>query len=204
MTEPSESLIGRYRDALLRLLPPGPAITKAIGSSVYRLMEGIGVEPARVDQRAQDLLREAIPTTAVELLEEWETLVGLPDACAPASTTADRQALVGARLVGLGGHAPGDYEAVAQALLGDTFVSIEDEHFLPFTCVSACTDALYQDQWANVVQWTIARTVAEEFPRLECEFNRRKRAHALFMYTWLTSIDLDGEPLTINGEALAV
>lgn len=204
MTEPSESLVGRYRDALLRLLPPGPAITKAIASNVYKLMEGIGVEPARVHQRVLDLLREAIPTTADELLGEWEALVGLPDACAPATTLAERRALVGARLVGLGGHAPGDYEAVAEALLGDTLVSIEGEHFLPFTCVSTCTDALYQDEWANVVRWNVTRTVDEEFPRLECEFNRRKRAHALFLYEWLTSIDIDGEPLTINGEPLMV
>ena len=68
MTEPSSTLIGRYRDVFLQLLPPGPAITKAIGSHVYRLMEGIGTEFARVHQRALDLLEEADPSTADELL----------------------------------------------------------------------------------------------------------------------------------------
>lgn len=183
MTEPSSTLIGRYRDVFLQLLPPGPAITKAIGSHVYRLMKGIGTEFARVHQRALDLLEEADPSTADELLGEWETMVGLPDTCTAPTTDDDRRTLVKARLVGLGGHAPSDYEAVAEALLGDSFVSLEAEHFFPFTCVSACTDALYQDEWANVVEWVVTTTGAP-LARLECEFNRRKRAHAYFLYEW--------------------
>ena len=206
MPEPSETQIGRYRSALIKLLPPGDGIAKWFESNVYRLLEGIAVEFARVHDRALDLLDEADPSTASELLSEWEEVVGLPDECTPAETEADRQALVVARLRGIGGHAPSDYEAVAEALLGDDLVSLDYERYAPFICTSDCTDSLYQAEWAHTVTVLIEHSGDGPVERLECEFNRRKRAHAEFLYRWTHPdglLDVDGSTLLdIDGSYL--
>lgn len=185
-SEPEQTLIDRYRAALIKLLPPGDGLAKWAASNVYNLVEGASIELARVHDRVLNLLEEADPSTADELLGEWETLVGLPDECAAADTPEDRRALVVARLRGIGGHAPDDYQAVAEALLGTDLVSLDYERYFPFTAGSEAGDALTNDEWAHVVE-VLVETNGAPVARLECEFDRRKRAHSLFLYRWQTA-----------------
>jgi uncharacterized protein YmfQ (DUF2313 family) len=182
--EPEQPMIDRYRDALLKLLPPGDGIAKWIGSNVYRLMEGLAIELARLHERTLDLLEEADPSTATELLTEWEETAGLPDECGAAETTEDRQATLVARLRGLGGHAQADYESVATAL----GVAVESVVRFPIArCSDPCDSTIRDPHWANVVKWRLTDAADATSPttRVECEFNRRKRLHAHFLYGWI-------------------
>ena len=61
---------------LHQLLPPGRwAMTE--GSVLLRLLRWFALTLTRVESRAQDLLRESSPQTAIESLPEWERLLGL-------------------------------------------------------------------------------------------------------------------------------
>ena len=182
--EPGQAKINRYRDALIKLWPPGPGLAKWIDSNVYKLTEGLAIEFARVDDRAADLLEEADPSTAYELLTEWEEAAGLPDECGAAETLEDRRATLVARLRGLGGHAQADYESVASAL----GVTVESVVKFPIArCTDPCDSTIRSDEWANVVKWRLTDAADATSPttRVECEFNRRKRLHANFLYGWI-------------------
>jgi uncharacterized protein YmfQ (DUF2313 family) len=75
------------------------------------------------------LLVDAFPATAVELLPEWESTLGLPDPCAGESPTLQgRQQQVVARLTNSGGQSVPYFIAYAQTL-GYTVTVTE---FAPF------------------------------------------------------------------------
>lgn len=61
-----------YLEQFLVLLPGGPAWPRDPDGDLGRTLLGLADEFARIDGRAQDLLREFHPATAVELLPEWE------------------------------------------------------------------------------------------------------------------------------------
>lgn len=95
-----------FTQALLALLPRGKAWPKDASSVQVQTLSFIGPTFARLSSRSEHLIVDAFPSTSVELLSTWEALLGLPDPCAgPATTIADRQAQVVAKLLGTGGQA---------------------------------------------------------------------------------------------------
>lgn len=68
-----------YARMLRQLLPTGQAWEIEPGDVRSGALLAIAEELARVDARGDQLVEEADPRTALELLPEWEQLVGLPD-----------------------------------------------------------------------------------------------------------------------------
>lgn len=125
---PSPSLpAAAYARMLTALLPPG-RLWRLIGDSVLgKVLLAIADELARVDNRAHDLLRESDPTTAIELLPEYEAELGL----VAAATIAERQANVVARNVTRQRVRPVDFRLALAPLLGqaaEDVVIIERTH----------------------------------------------------------------------------
>jgi uncharacterized protein YmfQ (DUF2313 family) len=178
--------VSRFRSAALKLLPPGAGITTAVGSAVYELLEALSLEPGRLQERANDLLSEAVPTSAYELLRDWEEVFGLPDDCVQPESLEDRRTVLQARIRGLGGHTEGDYDSVAEGL----GLAIDEYRRYPIArCTSPCDSRIRSEEWANVVEvrpLDVAESTAPQ-TRLECEFNRRIRSHSLFIFKWLSA-----------------
>lgn len=106
-----------YREQLEKLLPSGRAWPRQNGTTMSALLSGFGAELSRVDDRAQDLLRESDPRTTLELLPEWERALGLPDTCTgPLVDVAARRGALVARLVQSGGQSPAFFAQIALAL----------------------------------------------------------------------------------------
>lgn len=103
-----------YARMLTALLPPGK-LWSLIDSTLSELLLGIADEYGRVDGRASDLVEESDPTTAVELLPEYETELEL----VAAATTAERQANITARLVRRQRFRPVDFQTALADLLND-------------------------------------------------------------------------------------
>lgn len=100
----------------------------------------------RVRTRAQQLIEEADPRTAVEMLGEWEANLSLPDSCtglcsAEAETIADRQRRAHSKLISIGGNTFGYFKGVAAAL----GYEIEIEEHVAATCDSDCESPLDPD-----------------------------------------------------------
>jgi uncharacterized protein YmfQ (DUF2313 family) len=95
-----------FTSMLIKLFPWGKLFNFESGSELFQTATAIAQELARVYQRGQDLIEEFYPNTALETLPDWETMLGIPDACSPTlpdSITA-RQALITQKFTAMGGQ----------------------------------------------------------------------------------------------------
>lgn len=102
--------------ALRHLMPPGRLWLEP-GSQLYRLLQALGDELGRVQERGLDLVEEADPRTATQTLSEWERLLGLPDDAVvtiPVTDAARRLAIV-QKLTASGGQSRAFFQALALA-----------------------------------------------------------------------------------------
>jgi uncharacterized protein YmfQ (DUF2313 family) len=114
-----------YARQLRQLLPQGAIWPEEDSSVLARLLRALGEELARVEQRARDLLREWDPSTTEECLEDWERVLGLPDACGGLAGSADeRRATVVRKFLSQGGASRAYFVALA-AQLGMTVTIVE-------------------------------------------------------------------------------
>lgn len=104
----------KYMRLLAKLLPFGKAWEQIKEDP---LLDGMAVELCRVEDRGKDLLREIDPRVSVELLDDWEQLLGIPDECTPANQSIEeRQLQVTQKLSALGGLSKTYYEQIALQL----------------------------------------------------------------------------------------
>lgn len=187
-----------YGEQLLDLLPGGLAWNKGASSMLRKLTGALAGELARVDGRAGALRDEADPFFTLELLPDWERVLGLPDPCVTEpQSTEQRRAAVVARLAARGGQSRAFYLALAAAL----GYQIEVREFRPATCVSPCTAALTQSGAGWTYAWAVVapldtitvatcrstcvdrlRTWGNE--RLECALRRVKPAHTVLLFIY--------------------
>lgn len=106
-----------YGQQLAQLLPPGTAWTQEPDSNLQRLLTALGASLARAHQRSDELFRETDPRQTYELLERWEAVLGLPDACSieGSQTVRERVQAVVARLIASGGQSRAYFIALSAA-----------------------------------------------------------------------------------------
>lgn len=185
-----------YAEQLLALLPQGKAWPRNEDTKLRRLMRGIGGEFSRVDQRADDLLREVMPSTTVALLRTWEEAAGLPDTCvATGQTLQERRSALLARLTSSGGQSRPFFVALA-LYLGFSITITEFREFRVDS--SAVGEALCGEEWVHtwrvnapaetIIEFRVDSSAVEEPLRkwgnelLECVFIRLKPAHTFVQF----------------------
>lgn len=188
-----------YREQLKALLPPGQAFPRDRGTNLNLLLDGMAQELARLDSRALRVTEEAIPTTSLELLPDWERVTGLPDKCVGTleTTLQGRRNAVAAKLFSTGGQSIQFFLGVAASLGFD--VSIKE--FRPFRAGrSRAGDPLSNGDWVftwrinapevTVIPFRAGRSFAGEPLRawgndiLECKFNQIKPAHTVLQFAY--------------------
>lgn len=174
------ALYDAYLDQLKALLPPGPAWSRALGSVIGRPMEAMAEALARVHGRAQQLLRESDPRETLEMLPDWERIMGLPDPCAgPTPTIDQRRAQVLARFRQLGGPSAEALEAFA----ADLGVIIQIGQVGPFRVGrNTMGDHLGPVEFTHVIKVTAP---APQNPVLECELRAMMHAHTAIIFTYV-------------------
>jgi len=135
-----------FQAAILRLMPRGAAWSRAPDAMSSLLAKVWGATFARNSARASNLIVDAFPSTAVELLADWEQSLGLPDPCAGTGATIEqRRSQVLARLTDRGGSSIAYFTGFAATLGYD--VSIAE--YAPSRCgVFRCGDAVQNEDWA--------------------------------------------------------
>lgn len=170
-----------YRGLLGRLLPRGPFWRRR---TIGQVLDAWAGELNRLHDRAIDLLDEADPRTADEMLAAWERAVGLPDDCGGTPATDDeRRALVWARLTARGGSTEAYFVELAARLGVEITVSYYQQFIVDYSDVG---DPLYSDEWAHV--WLVtapASTSADLRTRLECLFGRARPAHTIPLFEYV-------------------
>lgn len=103
-----------YAIILWQLLPPGRLWRRIADALFYDILLANADELTRLDQRALDLIEEADPRTAVELLPEYERELDLEST----GSTAERQARITAWTIRQAGYKPQDFYDALAPLLG--------------------------------------------------------------------------------------
>ncbi len=140
----------RYLDALLALLPAGPISDtwRQADSHAQRLLDAFAASVERFHAYSQQLIEEASPASANQMLRQWEVLAGLPNPCTTTSQTVEqRRAAVMARLTQQ--QSPTPAGVIAQAARIGYTVELEEYHLT--TCLSDCLRPLYTDEWAHAL-----------------------------------------------------
>jgi uncharacterized protein YmfQ (DUF2313 family) len=108
-----------------RMLPRGRAWRTDRAAVITQASGALMPSWWRVIQSAVNLLVDAFPATAVRLLPDWQSALGLPDQCTPlGATLAQQQQAVVEKLTRGGGQSVPYYIAVA-AQLGYTITIVE-------------------------------------------------------------------------------
>lgn len=117
MTIAPDFSAGDYCNAFLRCLPTGPVWPRDPDAMPYQVALALYSCYATSGVAAAALLVDAFPATAVGLLPEWESALGLPDPCAGEAPTIElRRSQVVARLTDPGGCSIAYFVAYAAAL----------------------------------------------------------------------------------------
>ena len=153
---------------------------------------------ARSTNDAINLLQDAFPASAVGMLPEWESTLGLPDPCDGATPTLQtRQSAVLTKFSETGGQSI-PYFTGYLAKLG---FSVTFTEFAPFRFGSTFGNALNGDAWAYALQINAPLYTVQKFTfglsgfgepfaswsntLLECEMQEISPAHVdlIFSYT---------------------
>jgi len=196
-----------YTRLLQALLPTGSVWPRGPEATLTKLLAAWAAELARVDERGDDLVDEADPRTAFEMLTDWERVCGLPGTCHDtAEGLAQRRAAVSSRLTFRGGQSRAFFLSLA-ASLG---YSVGIEEFRPLRAGGLAGSRAYGEGWAfawrvrgpeaSAISVLRAGGGAGERLRtwgnalLECEIGRRSPAHTnvLFAYVGVQALTYPG------------
>lgn len=191
MTEPSQTLIERYRDTLADLLPPGSALATLL-SPLVGILEAIAVEYARVDDRGTDLRREAVPPLATELLPDWERILGLDGT---GMSIEDRRIAIDAKLGSTLGIREADYVELAARVGYEVTVS----YFRPFQPGISCAgDLVCTDEYQFVWLVTTSSHGEANDELLQSTLTSYAPPHTLVMFTFSDAYPLGELPLELG------
>lgn len=191
-----------FLGAFIRLLPRGKVWATLADSG--NTNQGLALETlmptyVRSAASAAQLLIDAFPSTAVELLPEWQATLGLPDPCAGASPTLQQsQAQVVARITGRGKNQSQAFFIAYALNLG---YDITITQFTPFRAgVSRVGTPLYGLAWAFAWQVNAPSITVTYFRAgksavgeplavvgnsvLQCELTRLAPAHTTVLFNF--------------------
>lgn len=143
--------IGPYRRAAKQLYPLGRAWDFE-DDTFDSLLSALAREPSRIELRGYQMLAEG-PSTATEMLAEWEAALGLPIQDFEPSTVASRRAAIVAKLVTRGSLNITTLATLLTALGYDSFQVFR--LYDPFIATSECTHALQGEEGYWLDAWRL-------------------------------------------------
>ncbi|MCP1376054.1 YmfQ family protein [Dyella lutea] len=188
-----------FHGALRALMPRGRVWNKDPDSVQDRTIGCFAPSYQRNSLAALNLVADAFPATALDLVPEWQATLGLPDPCAGNAPTLiqQRQQIV-ARLTDSGGQSAPYFIGLA-AQLGYTVTITNDA---PFRCgQSRCGQHLGDQDWFFF--WTVTAPSYTTTPFLagqstagdplgstgnavlQCELQERQPAHTILQFSYV-------------------
>lgn len=197
-----ESRIQAFARQAAQLLPRG-LIWDSPGPVIGALLEGFGEELANVEEKLEQLVDEAFPNTAVELLADWERVLGLPGSCTElAPTILLRQKAAATRFGTQRGSAIEAWVELANDLGYPITVDDVQEYRAFQVGRSTVGEALTNAATGWPLTWTVHAPVASptffaasqgaageplqssDNDLLECTFEDRKPAHTIVTFEY--------------------
>ncbi|NPD67311.1 DUF2313 domain-containing protein [Lichenicola cladoniae] len=185
-----------FLSLLQGLLPTGPVWPRDPAAIQTQVLAALVPTYANLAERDENLLFDAFPATADELLPEWEYSLGLPDPCAGNAATLElRRAQVVARFTALGGQSI-DYLVAFAAALG---YAISISEYAPRRFGAGFGQPMNGEAWAfawqvsttqfSIIQRKFGDVLGEPFATwgstvLLCELQRLSPAHTTIIFNF--------------------
>jgi uncharacterized protein YmfQ (DUF2313 family) len=153
-----------YTVHLHQLLPTGPAWPREGDSPTQRAFASVGQSMSDAHGRLNQLIAEADARTTSELLDDFESVVGLPDPCLDLPTsTAERRRRVVQRLTYQGGQSAAFFIGLLAAL-GYPGATVTE--YRPLRANGKCNASLNQGGWRH--GWTVNVPASVDVKPMTC------------------------------------
>ncbi len=175
-----------YARQLANLLPCGKAFEVTSGSNLEKLLFAIADELARVDARSKDLLSEYDPRTTVEMIGDWERVLGLPDEFVTeiSEDIGERQLAVTQKYTARGGQSAAFF--IALALACGYVVTISTYASRIFRVGARVGDRVYGRAYAYAFEFTVAEPTGTYLPQetFERVIQHATHSHITAVFTY--------------------
>lgn len=172
-----------YTNALLNLLPPGPAWSRDTDSVCVRLVSALAEAYRESDGAACELLAGAFPATVDALTEEWYESLGLYNDCGVTTPQSQAEAVrfILGKLLATGGQSRSYFVSLAEAM--GFSVTIE-EFRTPLCGFSSCGSAVLNAGrfWAWLVTVEGEDEEKAELTYLKCLFRKFAPAYTEVLF----------------------
>jgi len=166
-----------YVRALQALLPRGPAWPRDADATLTKVLRGLAGIYAYTNQRANNLLVVAFPTTVDDMLPEWNATLGLPGLTGYSGTDLPTQrAQVVAALTDTGGQSAAYFIELAAAF----GLTIRINGYRPFRANDRVNDPIYGKAWGHV--WRVFGVYEGDYQPLVILFRLYKPAHTTVLF----------------------
>lgn len=171
--------VADYTAAIQALLPRGRVWPRDPDATLTQVAAALAAIYQRSNARANYLLVDAFPATAVELLPEWESTLGVPGPYGVlAGTVAGQQTQVVAALKAVGSQSRAYFIGLI-ASFGRT-ATITD--YTRYTVRRPVNAPIYGDNWAH--SWLVTIT-GSSYPQLEALVTLYAPAHTIVAFNYV-------------------
>lgn len=178
MSAPAHT-VADYTAALQALMPRGLVWPQDPDAVQTLVLQALAAVYQRTNSRANYLLADAFPATAVELLPEWLSALGVPvPGTTLAPTTAGQQAQVVSALTAAGGASIAYFKALALGL--GHVVTITQ--YVPWHVRDPINQPAAGDNWAHT--WLVTMPGARD-ASLEALVTQYSPAHTVVVFKYV-------------------
>jgi uncharacterized protein YmfQ (DUF2313 family) len=173
-----------FINKIYQYLPQGDAWPDDPASELHAFISGLAPTHQRLASAAAYTINDTFPATTVSLIPEWFSVLGLPDPYFPATTTAEMQAQIVARLTASGGCSASFYQSFVGNMLGTAASNIIVTGECPFLMGTSTMGSDFND-WTAVFYWNISipSSFSSMLPLVEYEVGRIAPAYGVVSFT---------------------
>lgn len=144
--------VAQWTNAIMAQMPRGVIWPRATSLNLYKYAQGYAPRLERAEASAGDLLLEMRPETTLQLIDEWEEYLGLPECVAePVSNFEYRRYAVIEKY-----HRKGGLQAWnVQRLAEDLGFTVSVDEVFPHHCLRGCTYPLWPQQYRYILRVTV-------------------------------------------------
>jgi uncharacterized protein YmfQ (DUF2313 family) len=166
-----------YVRALQALLPRGPAWPQDSDAMLTKVLRGLAGVYAYTNQRANNLLVVSFPTTADDMIPEWNETLGLPGLTGySGSDKPTQRAQIVAALTDTGGQSAGYFIELAAAF----GLTITINGYRPYRVRDSVRTPICGPAWAHA--WRVFGVFEGDYQPLVILFRLYKPAHTVLIF----------------------
>ncbi len=191
--------VEQWTNSIVAQLPRGVLWQRETSLDLYKYAAGYAPRLEAAEISAEGLLLEMRPETTVQMLQEWEEYLGLPECNTGKQTFESRRDAVTEKYYRKGGLQTWNIEKLA----ADLGFDIEVQEIFPHHCLRGCDYPLYEEKYRHILRVSVkginqayatclddclTPLVSETAAILECTLNKFKMGGKYYEYVYEESV----------------